>query len=51
MLSNQFFAQVPQCRCGLAIKCVRANAFAVDTQWLVIRDNLAQVAVLAIACK
>jgi hypothetical protein len=49
MLSNQFFTLPPQCLGGFAIECVRENAFAVEAPRLVIRDDLADVTVLAIA--
>src|ERR1700693_1683817 len=48
MLSNQFFTLSPECLRGFGIKCVRTNAFAVDCQRLVLGDDLADVAVLAI---
>jgi len=48
MLSNQFFALFPQCLCGFAIECVRADAFAANAQRPVFRNDLADVAVLAI---
>jgi len=48
MLSNQFLTLPPQSLGGFAIECVRANAFTVDAQLLVLRDDLADVAVLAI---
>src|SRR6266576_447531 len=48
MLSNQFLTLPPQSLGGFAIECVRANAFTVDTQLLVLRGDLAHVAVLAI---
>src|ERR1700756_4753724 len=48
MLSNQFFALPPQRVGAFRIECVRANAFAVNSQRLVLRHDLADVAVLAI---
>src|SRR4029077_20394962 len=49
MLSNQFFTPSPECLGGLGIECVGANAFAIGCQQLVLGDDLADVAVLAIA--
>src|SRR5258707_3386713 len=48
MLSNQFFTLSPKCLGGFGIECVGANAFVIDCQRLVLGDDLADVAVLAI---
>src|SRR6266436_8460690 len=48
MLSNQFFTLSPKCLRGFGIECVSANAFGVNSQRLVLGDDLADVAVLAI---
>ena len=49
MLSNQFFTLSPKCLGGLGIECVGANAFAIGCQQLVLGDDVADVAVLAIS--
>src|SRR6476659_4945933 len=49
MLSNQFFTLPPQCLGGFGIEFVGANAFAIGCQQLVLGDDLADVAVLAIS--
>jgi len=48
MFSNQLFTLLPKFLSGFGIECVRTNAFAVDAQRLVLRDGLANVAILAI---
>src|SRR6476659_10432752 len=49
MLANQFFTLPPKCLGGFGIECVGANAFAVNSQRLVLRHDLADVTVLAVA--
>jgi len=49
MLSNLFFAFPPQRVGAFRIECVCANGFTVHGQRLAVRDDLADVAVLAIA--
>src|SRR5882757_358485 len=48
MLSNQFFTLSPKRFGSFGIDCVGANAFVIDCQRLVLGDDLADVAVLAI---
>ena len=48
ILSHQFFTLSPKCLRGFGIECVGANAFGVNSQRLVLGDDLADVAVLAI---
>src|SRR6478609_2140423 len=48
MLSNQFFSLSPECFGAFGIECVGANTFAIGCQQLVLGDDLADVAVLAI---
>src|SRR6476659_9866429 len=49
MLANQFFTLPPKCLGGFGIECVGANAFAVTSQRLVLRHDLADVTILAVA--
>src|SRR6478735_7582594 len=49
MLANQFFTLSPKCFGAFGIECVGANTFAIGCQQLVLGDDLADVAVLAIS--
>src|SRR6201984_1783462 len=48
MPPNQFFTLPPERFGGVGIECVGANAFVVNSQRLVLRHDLADMAVLAI---
>src|SRR6266481_8170053 len=47
-LSNQFLTLTPQILGGFVIECVGTNAFTHNTQLLVLRHDLAHVAILTI---